>query len=247
MCPFLFQIVKVCKKDETSLAQQSLPIDEVLIEIIVCSPMFDTIENALRDLAEGKVVIVVDDADRENEGDFIIPAEKVTAETINFMSKYGRGLICTPISESRALELNFMPMVIATDKGNQAAFTVSVDSIHGGSGISAKDRALTVKSIVDDNATADHFHRPGHTFPLIARDGGVLVRRGHTEAAVDLARLSGHKPAAVLCEILDDDGETASYDHLQKLAMIFRLKIITVEDLVRYRESRKQFANDITL
>lgn len=202
--------------------------------------MFSTIESALIDLAEGKIVIVVDDEDRENEGDFIMAADKVTPEAINFMAKFGRGLICTPISEARALELNLELMTRNCDDCTQAAFTVSIDSIHGGSGISAKDRSLTILSLTSSLAKPSDFKKPGHVFPLIAKKGGVLERRGHTEAAVELAKLSGHSEAAVLCEILDDDGETASYDHLLKLSKIFRLKIISVEQLVAFTAQSTQ-------
>lgn len=204
--------------------------------------MLSSIEEALLDLAEGKVVIVVDDEDRENEGDFIIPADKITPETINFMTKFGRGLICTPLTSKRAEELELDLMVPSNDSDSQAAFTVSIDSIHGGSGISAKDRNRTIEALTNDKTRSQDFCRPGHIFPLIARNGGVLERRGHTEAAVDLAILSGHSPVAVLCEILDDDGETATADHLAKLAKIFRLKIISIEDLVTY--VKKSLKND---
>lgn len=200
--------------------------------------MFDPIETALEDLAQGKVIIVTDDEDRENEGDFVMIAEKVTSESINFMSKFGRGLICSPISQKRAEELNLSLMVAndvaSKDKESQASFTVSIDSIFGGSGISSSDRALTIQALTTDITRPEHLKRPGHVFPLIANPNGIKERRGHTEAAVELARLTGHKEAAVLCEILDDDGETASYEHLKKLSKMFRLKIISINCIDNY-------------
>lgn len=205
--------------------------------------MFDPIESALEELSAGKVVIVVDDIDRENEGDFIMIAEKATSDSINFMSKFGRGLICVPISESRAQELDLPLMHVDAKKSTQAAFTVSVDSVFGGSGISAKDRALTIQALTSEVTKPDHFIKPGHVFPLIAKANGIMERRGHTEAAIDLARLTGHKEAAVLCEILDDDGETASYDHLKKLSKMFRLKIISIECIHNYLISLNKESN----
>jgi 3,4-dihydroxy 2-butanone 4-phosphate synthase / GTP cyclohydrolase II len=196
---------------------------------------FDKIEEAIADIKAGRIVIVVDDEDRENEGDFIMAAELVTPEAINFMSIYGKGLICTPITVARAKELELDLMVKSNDALHQTAFTVSIDSIYGGTGISAKDRALTVKEMVRADTRPDEFMRPGHIFPLIAKDGGVIERPGHTEASVDLARLAGLYPAGVICEIIDDDGSMARRDRLFEIAKQHNLKMITIEELIRYR------------
>lgn len=196
--------------------------------------MFHTIEEALQDLKEGKVIIVCDDENRENEGDFIGLAEYATPEMINFMSKEGRGLICTPISEELAERLQFAPMVKQNTDFHQTAFTVSVDHMETTTGISAYERALTIQKIIDGNSVGNDFRRPGHVFPLIARNGGVLKRAGHTEAAVDLARLCGVKPAGVICEIMNEDGTMARVDALKVIAEKFNLKMITIEDLIEY-------------
>ncbi len=197
----------------------------------------NTIEEAIEDIKNGKLVIVVDDEDRENEGDFICAAEKVTPEMINFMSKYGRGLICTPILTQRAQELNLDLMVKSNTALHHTAFTVSIDLIGQGctTGISAYDRATGIRAIVDPKTRAEDFARPGHIFPLIAKDGGVLRRTGHTEAAVDLAKLAGCYPAGVLVEILNNDGTMARLPQLAVLAEEMNLKIITIKDLVAYR------------
>ena len=193
---------------------------------------FNTIPEILEDIKLGKMVIMLDDYDRENEGDFVMAAETVTAESINFMATHGRGLICTPISSGLAEKLNFHPMVQSNTATYETAFTVSVDAKKGiSTGISAKDRAHTIKLMIEENSIAEDFSRPGHIFPLIACDGGVLKRRGHTEAAIDLACLAGLKPAGVICEILRVDGEQARGNELFELAKRFNLKIGTIHDL----------------
>lgn len=197
----------------------------------------DTIEAAIADIKAGKVVIVVDDEDRENEGDFICAAECITPEIINFMATYGRGLICVPIDERRADELELPLMVSANTALHETAFTVSIDLIGHGctTGISAYDRATCIKAMVDPNMTAADFARPGHIFPLRAKAGGVLRRTGHTEAAIDLARLAGFYPAGALVEILKEDGSMARLPELVQIAKRHDLKIIAIKDLVAYR------------
>lgn len=201
--------------------------------------MFNTIEEALEDLQQGKVVIVVDDEDRENEGDFIALAEKATPDVINFMITNGRGLVCVPITEQRAVELDLKPMVNHNTDTLGTAFTVSVDAKETTTGISAYERSLTVQRLIDPQTKADGFKRPGHNFPLIAREGGVLRRAGHTEAAVDLAKLCGAYPAGVICEILKPDGTMARVPDLTEIAMQLNVKMITIEELIRYRKSRE--------
>ncbi|CUS86665.1 bifunctional 3,4-dihydroxy-2-butanone-4-phosphate synthase/GTP cyclohydrolase II [Candidatus Kryptonium thompsonii] len=208
---------------------------------------FNTIEEAIEDIKNGKIVIVVDDEDRENEGDFIIAAEKVTPEAVNFMAKYGRGLICVAITELRARELELEPKVDFNTSKHNTAFLVSVDYIRGTTtGISAFDRAKTIQAIVDPNSKPGDFAKPGHVFPLQAVEGGVLRRAGHTEAAVDLARLAGLYPAGVLCEIMNDDGTMARVPELFKIAKKFGLKIITIKDLISYRLKREKLIRKIT-
>ncbi|MBX2907689.1 MAG: bifunctional 3,4-dihydroxy-2-butanone-4-phosphate synthase/GTP cyclohydrolase II [Taibaiella sp.] len=199
--------------------------------------MLDTIESALEDLRQGKLLIVVDDEDRENEGDFIAAADTVTPEIINFMSKHGRGLICAPVTEQRCNELRLNLMVEDNTVLHQTPFTVSVDLIGNGctTGISAHDRAKTVQALVDPNTKPEDLGRPGHIFPLRARNEGVLRRAGHTEATVDLARLAGMSPAGVLVEIMNDDGTMARMPQLQEIAKKFDLKIISIKDLISYR------------
>src|SRR3954471_1259030 len=199
--------------------------------------MLDTIEAALEDLKKGKLLIVVDDEDRENEGDFVTAARNVTPEIINFMSKYGRGLICAPITESRCNELNLNLMVETNTVLHQTPFTVSVDLIGNGctTGISAQDRAKTVQALIDPATKPEDLGRPGHIFPLRARNEGVLRRSGHTEATVDLARLAGFEPAGVLVEIMNDDGTMARLEQLKEIAKKFDLKIISIKDLIEYR------------
>jgi len=206
----------------------------------------NTIEEALEDIKNGKILIVVDDEDRENEGDFITAAENVTSETINFMSKYGRGLICLPLTEERADELGFGLMVEENSALHGTPFTVSVDySIGTTTGISAYDRAKTVRAVIDQNAKSEDFARPGHIFPLRAKNGGVLRRAGHTEAVVDIARLAGMYPAGILCEIMDEDGSMARLPRLKEIAKKFDLKIISIENLIEYRRRNEKHVKKI--
>ena len=197
----------------------------------------DNISDAIEDVRQGKIIIVVDDENRENEGDFICAADLVTPELIKFMDKHARGLICTPITEKRSRKLNLYPMVTNNTDPMDTAFTVSVDLKGSGvtSGISASDRSKTIKAIVDNNTKPDDLARPGHIFPLIAKDGGVLRRTGHTEAAIDFARLAGCSPAGVICEIMSEDGSMARVPELIKVAKKLDLKIVSIEDLVAYR------------
>ena len=197
----------------------------------------DPISEAVADIKAGKVVIVVDDANRENEGDFITAAENATPEVINFMATHGRGLICAPITEDRCDELHLEMMVQRNTSSHETPFTVSVDLIGHGTttGISASDRSKTIMALVDDKTKPEELGRPGHIFPLRARKGGVLRRTGHTEATIDLARLAGFKPAGVLVEIMNEDGTMARLPDLMKIAEKFSLKIISIEDLIAYR------------
>jgi len=197
----------------------------------------NTIEEAIDDIRDGKVIIVVDDEDRENEGDFICAAEKISPTIINFMATHGRGLICTPIDERRADELELNMMVSSNTALHETAFTVSIDLIGRGctTGISAYDRSTAIKAMTDPNIKASDFARPGHIFPLRAKTGGVLRRTGHTEAATDLARLAGFSPAGVLVEILNEDGTMARLPELIEVAKKHDLKIISIKDLVAYR------------
>ena len=198
---------------------------------------FNTIEEAIEDIKAGKVVIVIDDENRENEGDFIAAAEMATPEMINFMVTHGRGLVCTPILESRCEELGLELMIGKNTAAYETPFTISVDLIGEGctTGISAQDRAKTIQALVNENTRPEQLGKPGHIFPLKAREGGVLRRAGHTEAAIDLARLSGLKPAGVIVEILNEDGTMARTPELFKLAKKFNLKFITIKDLIEYR------------
>jgi 3,4-dihydroxy 2-butanone 4-phosphate synthase/GTP cyclohydrolase II len=198
---------------------------------------FNTIEEAIQDIKAGKVVIVIDDENRENEGDFVAAAEMATPEMINFMATHGRGLICTPLLESRCQELGLELMIGKNTAAYETPFTISVDLMGHGctTGISASDRAKTVKALVDPNINPDELGKPGHIFPLKAREGGVLRRAGHTEAAVDLARLAGLEPAGVIVEILNEDGSMARTPELHKIAEKFDLKFITIKDLIAYR------------
>lgn len=197
----------------------------------------NTIEEAIDDIRNGKIIIVVDDENRENEGDFIAAAEMVTPEMINFMATHGRGLICAPLTEERCNDLDLQMMVENNTVLHHTQFTVSVDLIGHGctTGISVHDRAKTIKALVDENTKAHDLGRPGHIFPLRAKQGGVLRRTGHTEAAIDLARLAGLQPAGILVEILNEDGTMARLPQLMKVAGKFDLKIISIEDLVKYR------------
>jgi len=199
--------------------------------------MLDSIQEAIDDIRKGKIVIVVDDEDRENEGDFITAARNVTPEIINFMSKHGRGLICAPLIEERCDELGLEPMVNNNTALHETAFTVSVDLLgHGCStGISAHDRAKTIQALIDPGTTQADLGRPGHIFPLRAKKGGVLRRAGHTEATIDLARLSGFEPAGVLVEIMNEDGSMARLPELKEIAKKFDFKIISIKALIEYR------------
>tara|TARA_B110000003_G_scaffold143037_1_gene144263 strand:- start:85 stop:1212 length:1128 start_codon:yes stop_codon:yes gene_type:complete len=199
--------------------------------------ILDKISDAIEDVKQGKIIIVVDDENRENEGDFICAADLVTPELINYMAKHARGLICTPITEKRSRKLNLYPMVSNNTDPMDTAFTVSVDLKGGGvtSGISASDRSKTIKAIVNKSTKPDDLARPGHIFPLIAKDGGVLRRTGHTEAAIDFARLAGCSPAGVICEIMSEDGSMARVPELIQVAKKLNLKIVSIEDLVAYR------------
>lgn len=199
--------------------------------------MLDTIESAIEDIKAGRLVIVVDDEDRENEGDFITAAHNVTPEVVNFMSKYGRGLICAPLIEDRCDELQLDLMVNNNTALHETAFTVSVDLLGHGctTGISAHDRAKTIQSLIDPNTKPEDLGRPGHIFPLRAKKGGVLRRAGHTEAAIDLARLAGFEPAAVLVEIMNEDGSMARLPELIEIAKKFDFRLISIKDLIEYR------------
>ncbi|MBT8220885.1 MAG: 3,4-dihydroxy-2-butanone-4-phosphate synthase [Bacteroidia bacterium] len=197
----------------------------------------NTIPEAIEEIKKGKVIIVVDDEDRENEGDFICAAECITPEIVNFMSTHGRGLICTPIEERLADHLNLNLMVSENTALHETAFTVSIDLIGNGctTGISAHDRSACIKALVNPEIKATDFARPGHIFPLRAKSGGVLRRTGHTEAAIDIAKLAGFSPAGVLVEILNEDGSMARLPHLKEIARKFDLKIISIDDLIAYR------------
>ena len=197
----------------------------------------DSITEAIEAIKNGEVIIVVDDADRENEGDFVAAAEKISPKLINFMATHGRGLICTPLTEERCNELQLSKMVSNNTDPLETAFTVSVDLKGNGmtTGISALDRSNTVKALVDPNTSAYNLSRPGHIFPLIAKSGGVLRRTGHTEAAIDFARLAGMLPAGVIVEIMNEDGTMARLPQLIEVAKKFNLKIVSIEDLVSYR------------
>ena len=200
---------------------------------------FHTIEEAIEDFRNGKILIVIDDEDRENEGDFVLAAEKVTPEAINFFVKEGRGVVCAPLTSERAKELNLDLMVEANTSLHETPFTVSIDYLHGTTtGVSVADRSVTVRALTDPKAQAQDFARPGHIFPLRAMEGGVLRRAGHTEAVVDLCKLSGLIPVGVLCEILAEDGTMARVPQLLKIAERFQLKIITVRALIEYRIRR---------
>ncbi len=197
----------------------------------------NTIEEAIEDIRQGKVIIVVDDEDRENEGDFLAAAEKITPEMVNFMATHGRGLICVPLTENRCKELELRPMVSNNTDPMETAFTVSVDLKGNGvtTGISASDRSKTIQALVNSETKPYNLARPGHIFPLVAKQGGVLRRTGHTEAAIDFARLAGFKSAGVIVEIMNDDGSMARLPQLVEVAKKFNLKLVSIEDLVAYR------------
>lgn len=202
--------------------------------------MFDTIEKAIEDIKLGKMIIVVDDEDRENEGDLLMAAEMATTESINFMATHGRGLICAPMKKDRLNRLGIDIMVKNTTDPKETAFTISVDSIKNSTGISAKDRADTINALVNDDSVKTDFTSPGHIFPLISREGGVLKRAGHTEASTDLATLAGFKPAGVICEIMNDDGTMARVDDLVKYKEKHNLSLITIKDLIQYRRKTEK-------
>ena len=208
--------------------------------------MLDSIESAIADIKKGKLVIVVDDEERENEGDFITAAENVTPEIINFMSTHGRGLICAPISEKRCDELNLQPMVSDNTSLHATPFTVSIDLLGHGctTGISASDRAKTVQALVNPDTKPEDLGRPGHIFPLRARKGGVLRRTGHTEATVDLSRLAGFSEAGVLVEIMNEDGTMARLDQLKEIAKRFDLKLVSIKDLIAYRLNKETLISE---
>ena len=195
-----------------------------------------SIDDALRRIRRGEMVLVVDDADRENEGDLTLAAEWVTPDAINFMLRWARGLVCMPCDAGVLDHLDIGPMVPAGTAGCDTAFAVSIDHRDVGSGIGAQDRALTIRKVLERDARPDEFIRPGHVFPLRARDGGVLERRGHTEAAVDLARLAGCAPVAVICEVLHDDGSPGRFPYLELFAQEHRVAMVSVAQLVEYRE-----------
>lgn len=199
--------------------------------------MLDSIVSAIEDIKNGKLIIVVDDEDRENEGDFITAAENATPEVINFMSTHGRGLICAPITEERCLQLDLKPMVTDNTSLHETAFTVSIDLLGNGctTGISATDRSKTIKALVNPDTTPGDLGRPGHIFPLKGKKGGVLRRAGHTEATIDMARLAGFAPAGVLVEIMNEDGSMARLPQLKEIAKKFNLKLISIKDLIEYR------------
>ncbi|SDW18233.1 GTP cyclohydrolase II /3,4-dihydroxy-2-butanone 4-phosphate synthase [Marinococcus luteus] len=201
---------------------------------------FDPIEEALDELRNGQVVIVCDDEDRENEGDFVALSENIDAQTINFMITHGRGLVCTPITEEQAGRLQLQPMADQNTDPHGTAFTVSVDHVSSKTGISASERALTIQHLANQTAEPGDFQRPGHVFPLIAKEGGVLQRAGHTEAAIDLARLSGKTSSGTICEITREDGEMARVPELREIADRFGLKMVTIKDLISYRRHREK-------
>lgn len=201
---------------------------------------FSTIDEAIHDLKLGKVVIVVDDEDRENEGDFVALAEKATPEVINFMITEGRGLVCLPMTQARAQELDLTPMVAQNTDYHGTAFTVSIDHKDTTTGISAYERSLTVQGIMSPESRPSDFRRPGHMFPLIAKEGGVLRRAGHTEATVDLARMCGSYPAGVICEIIKEDGTMARLPDLVEIARKFDLKLISIKDMIHYRNEKEK-------
>ncbi|GFZ33614.1 riboflavin biosynthesis protein RibBA [Clostridium zeae] len=207
---------------------------------------FNSIEEAIEDIKAGKMIVVVDSEDRENEGDLIIAAEKATPEAINFMARFGRGLICMPVTGERLRELNILPMVEKNTDSHETAFTVSIDAVETSTGISAYERAATVLKAIDPNSSEKDFKRPGHMFPLEAKDGGVLKRAGHTEAAVDLARMAGFCPAGVICEIMNEDGTMARLPQLMEYVKEHDLKIITIADLINYRRKNDACVKRVT-
>src|SRR6056297_2535475 len=210
------------------------------------SSPFHSIPEAIEDIRNGKMIIVVDDEDRENEGDFLMAADKVTPEAVNIMVKHGRGLVCVPITKERARDLELDYMVTEGADPDEAAFTISVDHKKlTTTGISAPDRANTIKELINPDAKPSDFRRPGHVFPLKAVDGGVLRRAGHTEAAIDLARLAGFSPAGIICEIMHDDGEMARLPELIELSQKFGMKLVTIKDLIAYRMKHESLVKKV--
>ena len=208
--------------------------------------MLDSIESIINDLKKGRMVIVVDDAERENEGDLIVAAEKVTPEAINFMSKHGRGLICVPTTSERLHQLGIEQMVVQNRDTFKTDFQVSVDAAQGiTTGISAADRARTIQIMADPTAVENDLKKPGHVFPLRAKSGGVLQRAGHTEAAVDLIRLAGCRPIAVICEIMSEDGSMARMPELTRFARKYKLRVCTIEDLIKFRRTREKLVERV--
>lgn len=207
---------------------------------------FNTIEEALEDLRQGKIILVVDSPDRENEGDFICAAEFASLENINFMATYGKGLICMPMAEEYVEKLKIPQMVTHNTDNHETAFTVSIDHISTTTGISAKERSITALACVDDGAKAEDFRRPGHMFPLLAKKNGVLEREGHTEATVDLCRLAGLKPCGLCCEIMRDDGAMMRTEELTVLAEQFQLKMITIQELKNFRKCYDNLVERVT-
>lgn len=206
---------------------------------------FSTVEEAIEEIRNGNMIIVVDDEDRENEGDLVVAAEKVTGEHINFMAKMGRGLICTPIERELLDKLDIHEMVTKNTDNHETAFTVSVDYKDTDTGISAYERALTIQKLVSEDVTSSDFRRPGHVFPLIPKPAGVFERRGHTEASVDLAKLAGLKGASVICEVMKDDGHMARTSDLLKMAEEYNLKIISVEAIIEYKSRKEQLVEKV--
>ncbi len=208
--------------------------------------MFSTIKEAIEEIREGRIIIVVDDEDRENEGDFVLAAERVTPEAVNFLAKNGRGLICMPCVSKRLDELKIQPMVTDNTCSNETAFAVSIGAKGKiTTGISAADRSVTIEAVLDPATRPEDIARPGHVFPLRAREGGVLTRAGHTEASVDLARLAGLFPAGVICEIMNDDGTMARVPQLAEISKKFGLKMVTVEELIRYRRRTEKLVKKV--
>jgi 3,4-dihydroxy 2-butanone 4-phosphate synthase/GTP cyclohydrolase II len=207
---------------------------------------FNTIPEAIKDIKNGKMVIVVDDEDRENEGDFLMAAEKVSTEAINFMVTHGRGLVCAPVTKAHAEKLKLTHMVTDGADPDEANFTISIDHKRlTTTGISAADRANTIREIANDDAKPVDFRRPGHVFPLLAVDGGVLRRAGHTEAAIDLANLAGLKPVGIICEIMNENGEMARVPDLAKIAKKYNMKFITIKDLIAYRNENESLVHEV--
>lgn len=202
--------------------------------------MLNSIDEAIADIRIGKMIVVVDDEDRENEGDLLMAAEKATPESINFMATYGRGMICVPLNEEKARKLSLSLMVDHNTESMRTAFTVTVDHKSVRTGISAYERAETIRQLINPESTSDDFVRPGHIFPLIARNGGVLARAGHTESAVDLARLAGFQPAGVICEIMNVDGRMARVPELKEFCRLHDLKMISVADLITWRHNKEK-------